>query len=558
MSGHRRLPVAIILLALAAGSARAEPGGGVLSVVQDLAVDGHLSSAPRAGAFFAAVDKSGEFAGPQADIRLDVLASRAILTKVTWTEEDPVENFVLLAQTPPEVEERSFDSVRLTIERTADDGARLLVASDAIQPDSSRVALDGAIVRGVSSYIPILKVGTPGEGKQGGTVPRDAYYEYTVRGAFDAYTAKELALTALADRAEIYVRGFRLTVTGADGSEAFETGDSRTGLAPGAPNTRHQITFVIARLEGAVIDAGASDANAHWYGADPEWTVDGGIAARAAAGRIEAGRRAYDVRGEPLVVTGSFTMSLTRTSEGPEGPDKGGAFDPEFQARLDGDIRAVSVAAVPAFTDTAATAAAAGVVGLAVLVAFWPAVKWWTTIALLPLYTRLHEPEILDNEVRNQIYNIIRENPGISARAVHRAAGQSWGTVVYHLRQLERHHLVTSKRVGRSRNFYENHGKYRGMEVALATLNAPRALQIARAVLGEPGLTQERLTEATALPQPTVSYYVRKLKDAQLIIEAREGRYARYSPIADLARLVQIADAEGVPLAAASPPPVAS
>jgi DNA-binding transcriptional ArsR family regulator len=67
-------------------------------------------------------------------------------------------------------------------------------------------------------------------------------------------------------------------------------------------------------------------------------------------------------------------------------------------------------------------------------------------------------------------------------------------------------------------------------------------LALARVILETPGATQEQLVEKSGFPQPTTSYYVRKLRKAGLLEEAREGRYVRYLPAADLARFVQTAD----------------
>jgi predicted transcriptional regulator len=99
-----------------------------------------------------------------------------------------------------------------------------------------------------------------------------------------------------------------------------------------------------------------------------------------------------------------------------------------------------------------------------------------------------------------------------------------------------------SRSVGRTRNYYENHGKYRGMEVQLACLQSPRARALAHAIVARPGITQEQLAEGSGFPQPTTSYYVRKLKQAGLVEELREGRFARYTAHAELPRFLAISD----------------
>jgi predicted transcriptional regulator len=99
-----------------------------------------------------------------------------------------------------------------------------------------------------------------------------------------------------------------------------------------------------------------------------------------------------------------------------------------------------------------------------------------------------------------------------------------------------------SRALGRTRNYYENHGKYKGMEAQLACLQSDRARVLARAIVTQPGITQEQLAVAVSFPQPTTSYYVRKLKQAGLIEEQREGRYVRYVPVTDLPRFIQLSE----------------
>jgi predicted transcriptional regulator len=265
-----------------------------------------------------------------------------------------------------------------------------------------------------------------------------------------------------------------------------------------------------------------------------------------ATGNLRVGGRSYNAQGEAIEAAGALRLtlaSLTRPTSLPD--DDRVVYADGFHADVAGDVATINLHEAPVLSQAPAEAAglaALGVAAAAAIAYYWPLLAFHAAALAAPLYTRLRQPEILDNGVRNRIYDIICANPGISARAVHRESAQSWGTVVYHLRQLERHHLVVSRTLGRTRNYYENHGKYRGMEVQLACLQAPRALALARVVLEHPGVTQEELVAASGFPQPTTSYYVRKLRKAGLVDEAREGRYVRYVPAADLARFVETAE----------------
>lgn len=335
----------------------------------------------------------------------------------------------------------------------------------------------------------------------------------------------------------IVLRGPTLVVGGA----TYASGRAQT--TDGATVTTDD-TWLLVVLDGAAGTLDIADGDARLYAASPTLhtsraTLDG------ATGRLDDGARAWVAKGEAMDVGGD--LDVTPGPVAPAAPDgtKPLTYAPSFDVKVQGDVKTVSVRALPFYeaSPAASLGLAAALLAIAGATAYaWPLLQFHGTSALLPFYTRLKPPQLLDNDVRNGIYEIIRANPGISARAVHRQSDQSWGTVVYHLRQLEKHNLVVSRTVGRTRNYYENHGKYRGMEVQLACLRSERARVLARLVLTTPGIAQEELVERSTYPQPTTSYYVRKLKSAGLVEERRDGRYARYHPVGDIARFLELAD----------------
>jgi predicted transcriptional regulator len=179
----------------------------------------------------------------------------------------------------------------------------------------------------------------------------------------------------------------------------------------------------------------------------------------------------------------------------------------------------------------------AGIVGLGVLaLAAIFIANGVRHAAAAAAYARIQPPEILDNDLRNRIYQIVVNRPGMSAREVQRQSGASWGTVVYHLRQLEHHRLLRSQGVGRARAFYEAGPRLAGLETGLALLWNERLATVAREVLRTPGTTQEALVASTSIPQRTVSHYLQKLEAAGLVRETRDGRRASYFPEETLAR----------------------
>lgn len=333
-----------------------------------------------------------------------------------------------------------------------------------------------------------------------------------------------------------------------DGGTGADYASGVTETQNGALVTRDDAWVVVTAKDAMGTLAASGGA---WY-AEAPLIQAASVAFADATGGLEVGALEYRAHEDEVRATGRLTIEPRPVPAATSfRDDQGVLYGDAFTATVTGEVAEINLRATPVFTDS--PAGAAGILAIlagaaAGLAYYWPRLAF----AAAALYTRLKKPDILDNDVRSHIYDIIRQNPGISARAVHRESAQSWGTVVYHLRQLERHHLVVSRALGRTRNYYENHGKYKGMEVQLACLQSDRALALARAILAQPGITQEQLAVATGFPQPTTSYYVRKLKQAGLVEEQRDGRYAKYQPHADLARYVELSESPGSPAASAA------
>lgn len=484
---------------------------------------GHLEAASIAlpqGATLAADGIAYSFTGdqvPKLDLRADTLHVERIGTQVVYTQGPAGPAVVVTSRAIDTRADHGESSFYLSI----GDGAQV-VALRVTGPVT--VALDDAALRPLASIL---------HASPGPVLGPDQCRPPRCLGSTGVHEAAAPASQAeLAGDLILLLRGPTLRVEGASGSVDYASGTTET--RDGALVTQDDAWLIVTAtgLRGTLESGPAS-----WYSAAPRLEAPT-AQFHDAKGALAVGALQYRANGDDVRATGALAITPDPVAEGASyGPEQGPLHAETLGATVAGDVASINLRAAPVFTDSPAEAAgilailAAGAAGIAY---YWPRLAF----AAAAFYTRLKQPDILENDVRSNIYDIIRRNPGISARSVHRESGQSWGTVVYHLRQLERHHLVTSRTLGRTRNYYESQGKYRGMEVQLACLQSERALALARAILERPGITQEQLAEATGFPQPTTSYYVRKLKQAGLVEEQREGRYAKYLPHAELAKYV--------------------
>ena len=177
----------------------------------------------------------------------------------------------------------------------------------------------------------------------------------------------------------------------------------------------------------------------------------------------------------------------------------------------------------------AAGAAGAGVAGLvAALAYFWPRVKLFLTLLALPLYTRIERTAVLEHEKRDEIYELIRAQPGIHAHEIGERAQIGWGTTVYHLKLLEQHSLVVSKKSGRYKRFFVNTGEYTKKKDAYGALRNDTAKAVADFIVNHPGCSQKELCAALGIQPSLASWHVDKLEGVELVKRVKDGRQVRY------------------------------
>jgi DNA-binding transcriptional ArsR family regulator len=177
----------------------------------------------------------------------------------------------------------------------------------------------------------------------------------------------------------------------------------------------------------------------------------------------------------------------------------------------------------------AAGAAGAGGAGLlAGLIYFWPRLRFAATALLLPLYSRIERTEVLEHQKRDEIYELIRATPGIHAHEIGEKALIGWGTTVYHLKLLESHGLVVSKKSGRYKRFFVNTGEYTKKKDVYGALRNETAKRVAEFIVEHPGSSQKELCAAVGIQPSLASWHVEKLEGVGLVKRVKDGRQVRY------------------------------
>ncbi|HET6405813.1 MAG TPA: winged helix-turn-helix transcriptional regulator, partial [Candidatus Thermoplasmatota archaeon] len=139
------------------------------------------------------------------------------------------------------------------------------------------------------------------------------------------------------------------------------------------------------------------------------------------------------------------------------------------------------------------------------------------------LYTRLARPDVLGHEDREKLYRLVETQPGIHFHALQRDLAWNTGTLTYHLRVLERHGFVVSRRDGLYRRFYLSGAAPRKEVFENQGPTGLRA-DVLEAIRNAPGISQSDLALGLGANKQTVNYHVKALERAGTIRVEKRGR----------------------------------
>lgn len=136
--------------------------------------------------------------------------------------------------------------------------------------------------------------------------------------------------------------------------------------------------------------------------------------------------------------------------------------------------------------------------------------------------------DALELDSRRKIFEQIENVPGIHFREIARRLQIPTGVIEYHLRYLETHELIVSRREGRYKRYFVL-GKLGSRDkelLALLRQHMPR--RILMHLLLHPKTSHKMLRKEFKISASTLSFHLSKLLNAQLIIQIKVGRKFQY------------------------------
>jgi predicted transcriptional regulator len=125
--------------------------------------------------------------------------------------------------------------------------------------------------------------------------------------------------------------------------------------------------------------------------------------------------------------------------------------------------------------------------------------------------------EILDLQIRRNIYDLIVKNPGLHARKIAEIIGIPGQLADYHLSALEHAFLITSTKEEGNRRFYSKEIVGVKEKKHMAILRKETPLRIVLFLLAHPGSTHGEILAQCPVTKSTISYHLEKLLMHQVI-----------------------------------------
>ncbi len=143
---------------------------------------------------------------------------------------------------------------------------------------------------------------------------------------------------------------------------------------------------------------------------------------------------------------------------------------------------------------------------------------------------RLSLEDVLENENRNKIIDLILKEPGIHFNELLRKTEIAAGNLVWHLDILKTYKVVGKKRIGNFIAYFPYYQKNPISNLDLQLSKSKLTLEILEMIEKEPGLWNSVITKHFKVDHKTIQYHVDKLKDLNLINFKSEGRKKKIFP----------------------------
>jgi predicted transcriptional regulator len=135
--------------------------------------------------------------------------------------------------------------------------------------------------------------------------------------------------------------------------------------------------------------------------------------------------------------------------------------------------------------------------------------------------------KVLENEHRREIYNFVKENPGLHLRELQRRLKMPLSTLEYHLDYLEKKEILALEDDRRYCRYFAEKLTPDDKEL-LSVLRQKRLLEIILQTLSEEQICFKELSHKIMIADSTLSHYLGILTQKEILIKERIGTETCY------------------------------
>lgn len=148
--------------------------------------------------------------------------------------------------------------------------------------------------------------------------------------------------------------------------------------------------------------------------------------------------------------------------------------------------------------------------------------------------------DILDLEIRKKIYDCIQKSPGLHFRELQRRINIAVGSLDYHLHFMHKNGLIKIEKDGSFNRYYTYTKNWDESEKNLLSLLRQRPIrQIVMFLYEHTKANPQLISEGTGISMSSVSFYMKKLSDINIISQDRNGKY-RFYKIIDKKKILEL------------------
>jgi len=130
---------------------------------------------------------------------------------------------------------------------------------------------------------------------------------------------------------------------------------------------------------------------------------------------------------------------------------------------------------------------------------------------------------------REKIMQVIKDNPGIHFREIHRATALAMGELEYHLGVLEKMEIVTRTKTNKYSRYYPAYELGTEDKKIMGVLRQEMLRDILLFLISTDNASHGDVAKEFKLIKSTASFYLEKLVKSELVQKRKEGRRVHYS-----------------------------